>query len=461
MDEDFGFDAGFDDAGSADLDFDSGFDESSLDTDISFDDIGSEDLIGGDFAETDLSFDAAEVFDDFEDIGSTELDMAPEGDDLLTETDIGSELTDEGFGSDEFTDLSADDSGLDLDNVDGDFETPETEDISALSDFETVDFDDALTTEDLTEDTLEEDFSFNEADDEGYFENIPNEVEPYVMEEAQAETDNLITNEEIASEIPDEVTAEVPDEVTAEFPDEVTAEVPDEVTGEIADDIPSYVPVGVSGDVSTDVTPETPETDKSPQQALQDYLYEHNYGQMDYPEYSQDPEWQALNEKYVQSLEDPQSDAVQPTDVPDISENLDVDNWIKDINPNFDPFDLDSAYDNNCGSCAFAVNKRLDGDTEIVASADNIGTVEEMNAATGMEQVPMTPEEIEKTLLEQGNGAHAIIGIDRADGPGHWFNAANIDGKVVTIDGQDGSISDWPPDYGDVTNWDMSVKKKG
>ncbi len=82
-----------------------------------------------------------------------------------------------------------------------------------------------------------------------------------------------------------------------------------------------------------------------------------------------------------------------------------------------------------------------------------------MNALTGMEQVTMTPEEIQQTLLDQGNGAHAIIGIDRADGPGHWFNAANIDGKVVAIDGQTGEISDWPPDYGDVTNWDMSMKK--
>ena len=36
---------------------------------------------------------------------------------------------------------------------------------------------------------------------------------------------------------------------------------------------------------------------------MRDYMYEHNYGQMDYPEYSQDPEWQALNEQYTASLE--------------------------------------------------------------------------------------------------------------------------------------------------------------
>lgn len=150
------------------------------------------------------------------------------------------------------------------------------------------------------------------------------------------------------------------------------------------------------------------------------------------------------------------------TPISDVSEssNLEnIDNWIGDINPNFDPFDTESAYSNNCGSCAYAVYQRLEGDGDITATADNIDNIEQMNSQTGMEQVPMTPDMIEQTLLDQGNGAHAIIGIDRVDGAGHWFNAANIDGKVVAIDGQTGEINDWPPDYGNVTNWDMSMKK--
>ena len=143
----------------------------------------------------------------------------------------------------------------------------------------------------------------------------------------------------------------------------------------------------------------------------------------------------------------------------DISPIRDIDNWLGDINPNFDEFDTDSPYCNNCGSCAYAVWKRLEGDNDICASADNIGYNDEMEALTGMEQVSMSPDEIENNLLAQGDGAHAIIGIDRAEGPGHWFNAACIDGKVVAIDGQSGEILDWPPDYGDVVNWEMSVKK--
>lgn len=95
----------------------------------------------------------------------------------------------------------------------------------------------------------------------------------------------------------------------------------------------------------------------------------------------------------------------------------------------------------------------------MVATANNIEYNDEMNALTGMEQVSMSPEEIEARLLEQGNGAHAIIGIDRSRGPGHWFNAICKDGKVYAVDGQTGETNEWPPDYGDVVNWEMSIKK--
>ena len=145
----------------------------------------------------------------------------------------------------------------------------------------------------------------------------------------------------------------------------------------------------------------------------------------------------------------------------DTTDNVtDVNDWLGDINPNYDEWDTDSPYSNNCGSCAYAVWNRLNGiDDEMCATAENIGYNSDMEALTGMEQVSMSPEEIESTLLAQGDGANAIIGIDRAEGFGHWFNAACIDGKVVAIDGQTGEINDWPPDYGDVINWEMSIKK--
>ena len=154
-----------------------------------------------------------------------------------------------------------------------------------------------------------------------------------------------------------------------------------------------------------------------------------------------------------------ESNHADSTDSFHIQDTEEISNWLGDINPNYDEFDIESPYCNNCGSCAWSVYNRLNGDTSMVASAENIPYNDQMNALTGMEQVSMSPEEIQQRLLEQGDGAHAIIGIDRAEGPGHWFNAACVDGKVVAIDGQTGEILDWPPDYGDVVNWEMSVKK--
>lgn len=160
------------------------------------------------------------------------------------------------------------------------------------------------------------------------------------------------------------------------------------------------------------------------------------------------------------SVSSDEYDDTSATDNKDVQNISDVSGWLGEINPNFDEFDPESPYCNNCGSCAYAVYQRLEGSTDSCASADNIGYNSEMNALTGMEQVSMSPQEIEQRLLNQGDGAHAIIGIDRAEGPGHWFNAACLNGRVVAIDGQTGEITDWPPDYGDVVNWEMSVKKE-
>ena len=174
-------------------------------------------------------------------------------------------------------------------------------------------------------------------------------------------------------------------------------------------------------------------------------------------------ELQAAREDLAGKVSSSQLDAknaVQEIDVTDVPKLEDVSDWINDINPNYDPFDWQSPYSNNCGSCAFAVEQRLDGNTDISATSENIGTIEEMNKITGMEQVAMSPDEIKDYLVSQGPGSHGIVGIDRVSGPGHWFNAYYDGEKVVAIDGQTGEINDWPPDYGDVTNWDISVRKE-
>lgn len=136
-----------------------------------------------------------------------------------------------------------------------------------------------------------------------------------------------------------------------------------------------------------------------------------------------------------------------------------ISGWIKDINPKFDPWDYDSPYCNNCGSCAYAVFQRLNGDKSAYATAENIAYNSEMNSLTGMTQEKRSLEYIKNSLLKAGNGAHTIIGLDRAEGAGHWFNAACLDGKIIVIDGQDGSIKEWPPDYEDVIRWEVGIMK--
>ena len=198
--------------------------------------------------------------------------------------------------------------------------------------------------------------------------------------------------------------------------------------------------------------------------SINDADTEENFSQTDTAEtvlFTDLPDEKVFDDEFIEAPENDPGIVELPQDcsLDDLSDIQNISDWIGDINPNFDPFDVESPYSANCGSCAYAVFQRLEGVDGVYATADNIDYNFQMNALTGMEQVSMSPQEIEAALLEAGNGAHAIIGIDRSEGPGHWFNAACIDGKVVAIDGQTGELSDWPPDYGDVVNWEMSMRR--
>lgn len=130
-----------------------------------------------------------------------------------------------------------------------------------------------------------------------------------------------------------------------------------------------------------------------------------------------------------------------------------IQGWIREINPN--PYG-DPRRNVNCGKCAAAVYQRLNGDSSATAG---LGTysIEEMNTLTGRIQTSMTPTEIERYLVGQGPGSHAVVGVDRASGAGHWFNAYYDGHRVYTIEGQGGTVGGWPPDYGNVVHWDVSI----
>lgn len=142
-----------------------------------------------------------------------------------------------------------------------------------------------------------------------------------------------------------------------------------------------------------------------------------------------------------------------PTDtVGDVQTTQDVSEWVGDVNP-LSTFGVAE----NCGSCALAVDSRIDGSSPNAEAGDSTFSVAEMEAATGRPQTAATPEEIEAGLKAAGPGSKSVIGIDRVDGPGHWFNAYYDGSRVVYIDGQTGDIGDWPPtNLGNVSAWDWN-----
>lgn len=140
-----------------------------------------------------------------------------------------------------------------------------------------------------------------------------------------------------------------------------------------------------------------------------------------------------------------------------------ISSWIGDINPHY--YDLGippwqkELYHENCGSCAFAVENRFWGNTDIVATSTNIGTDRGMEIVTGKRCVYMPMDDIETRLKTMGPGSHLIVGINRHPAPnglpqaGHWFNAYYDGQNVYAVDGQIGKILDWPPDYHDISEW--------
>lgn len=44
--------------------------------------------------------------------------------------------------------------------------------------------------------------------------------------------------------------------------------------------------------------------------------------------------------------------------------------------------------------------------------------------------------DIGRRLLDLGPGPSAVVGFDRADAPGHWFNAVNDRDTILAVDGQ-------------------------
>ncbi|WP_373460747.1 glycohydrolase toxin TNT-related protein [Agromyces ramosus] len=150
------------------------------------------------------------------------------------------------------------------------------------------------------------------------------------------------------------------------------------------------------------------------------------------------------------------ADATAPVNPPTKLTLQQILDALKAINPNFDPLNPKSEYNNNCGNTSSILNDVLNGSPVTEAPTGTLSTPQ-MEARTGLPQTAMTPQQVIDSLVAQGAGSHCVVGVDRSTGAGHWFNAY-FDGTTVwTLDAQNGTMTPFPPHEPNATNWDASI----
>ncbi|WP_241249127.1 DNA/RNA non-specific endonuclease [Agrococcus sp. KRD186] len=132
-----------------------------------------------------------------------------------------------------------------------------------------------------------------------------------------------------------------------------------------------------------------------------------------------------------------------------------IDDALAKINPKYDMNDPLSPYGVNCGNTSSNLFDALNGKPVAEAGTGTL-SIPEMEARTGLPQTALTPTQIADSLRDMGAGSHVVVGIDRASGDGHWFNAFFDGTDVWALDAQTGTRSPWPPDMGAV-HWDVSI----
>ena len=142
-----------------------------------------------------------------------------------------------------------------------------------VADISTESFDENLSSEELL---VDENFDTDLEDNFDYEENLDEEIQQLEQGDFQEEISQVYSEDEIAQADADELQNNDSFDEVSEAEDVVDSET---------------------------IEVEKPTEELTPQQEMLNYYSEHNYGQMDYAEYSQDPEWQEINQRYIESLE--------------------------------------------------------------------------------------------------------------------------------------------------------------
>jgi Papain fold toxin 1, glutamine deamidase len=109
--------------------------------------------------------------------------------------------------------------------------------------------------------------------------------------------------------------------------------------------------------------------------------------------------------------------------------------WVDGIYPGRDRHERPD----NCGECARAVDTTWHGTPAAAAelAGRRVGGERPavMSEWAGHSPEPASMADIGRRLRELGHGSSAVVGFDRADAPGHWFNAVNHEGAILAVDG--------------------------
>ena len=276
-----------------------------------------------------LMNDVEPVSDSTEDLSEIEMDTSENSNDNGNEFE--SLLATEELSQDATSDLMED---LDSDTTE---ETPEVSDVSTLMDESDVD-----DTVPLAEDSLEE-----MSDDFGTEDVTPVEVD------AENEIGEEVISEE--TEPLDSMPAEIETESNADVTD-----VSEDEQGEVEETLAEV----------SDTEPNSPlDAEVSAYDQLADYYNSHNYGQQDYAEYSKDPEWQELNNAYLQELgrEPIDYSGGETSDITDIRDEL-IAAGIPENSPELDAILANEQEGiENIQNLDSPVEPSIDGDTEAIS----------------------------------------------------------------------------------------------
>ena len=262
-------------------------------------DVGDDSYSDNDFGSDDYGDEAPqEIPEDIEDAGGADNDL--DGADYLDATppDVSTDTVDESTPDSDFD--GGEYSGETPQDVDADTGDESISD----SDVDGVDCLDEMP-QDISADAGEESVPDSDADGVDYLDETPQDISVDAGEESIPDGD--IDGGEYSDEMPQDVSADVGEESVpgGDIDDGYYLdETPQAVAADTWD---NQMPEGVtSGDVnvendgSSESMPES--TEPSAYDRLYDYYTNHDYNQSDFAEYSKDPEWQNLNNAYLQEM---------------------------------------------------------------------------------------------------------------------------------------------------------------